>query len=98
MSTDSERPIGVTLIAILDILAFLVLLTMAIVMAKGPGWANLPAWTSKAMVSRSPFMALLALVPGAIGLGLWNLQNWARMVTLALAVFEAFAIGYRLAF
>jgi hypothetical protein len=97
MPHQSERPLGVALIAIVDMLAAVVLLAVAAMMAKGIGLAHLPPWALKGLAARAPFMALLALVPGALGLGLWNLQNWARMATVAFSVLEFLVLGYRLA-
>lgn len=94
-SSNTDRPLGVTLIAILGFLIALVLLSFAAWMSR-PELVNqmLPAWLASPLKSRAPYVALLALFPGAIGFGLWYLQNWARMIAIAFSILGVLAGGY----
>jgi|SRR5579864_7794846 len=73
------------------------MLTVSAVMAKGIG-LNVPQsqFIGIELARRAPYLALLALLPAALGLGLWYLQNWARMITLGLMVLEVISGAYRM--
>lgn len=96
MSSAPDRPIGVALIAVVDMLVALVMLIVSALMAKGIGFENVSQAVLTGLAARAPYLALLALVVGALGLGLWYMQNWARMITIAFSVFIFFHGGYRL--
>lgn len=94
-SSNTDRPLGVTLLAIFCFLSALVLLSFAAWMSR-PDLVNqmLPSWLANALKSRAPYVALLALLPGAIGFGLWYMQNWARMIAIGFAILGFLGGGY----
>lgn len=94
-SSNTDRPLGVTLLAILSFLSALILLSLAAWMSRPELVVQmLPSWLANALSSRAPYVALLALLPGAIGFGLWYMQNWARMIAIAFSILGVLAGGY----
>lgn len=96
VSPSPDRPIGVALIAVVDMLVALVMLIVSALMAKGIGFEKASQAVLNGLAARAPFLALLALLVGALGLGLWYMQNWARMITIAFSVLSFFNGAYRL--
>jgi hypothetical protein len=92
---NSDRPLGITIIAALDFLSALIMLSVSAAMAKGIE-LGLPQGIGIELARRAPFLALLAFLPAALGLGLWYLQNWARMITLAFSVLGFSSGAYRM--
>jgi hypothetical protein len=89
-----QRPGGVTLLAILDFVAAVCLALFALAMVLGmgflgamaggrePGGAVLLAGLG---VLGAVVFFVMAAVSAAIGYGMWNLQNWARILSIAFA-------------
>jgi len=73
-------------LAVLWLLTGVLLLIVASEMWHGALWgARLPEWFSAGLIQRAPYMALLALVCGIMAFGLWAMQNWARLINIALS-------------
>ena len=87
--SGSERPLGITVIATLFVLAGVYLWFLALVRLFGLGAVSLMAgvWFMFGLVRAGPYMALIV---GAgwmvVGLGLFLLQNWARWIAIGLTV------------
>lgn len=93
-----ERPAGVTILALLEFLIAALLIFFAL--ASAMGVSMLGAILSRTREIGAPGFALFAgagfllafflLVPAVLfvvlGFGLWNLRNWARVITMVLAV------------
>ncbi len=82
------RPIGVSLIAILFLLAAAYLIAVGAVMLLTPGYVSMSAGADLlgGLEVAGPYMFLLiAVVATAIGVGVLRLYNWARR----LAIFAA---------
>jgi hypothetical protein len=87
------RPGGVTVLAILNFVAAaaLVCLGLAIILGAGLFGTMAGAHERGAMILfaglgalGAVFFFLMAIVSAAIGYGMWNLQNWSRIVSIAL--------------
>lgn len=86
------RPGGVTVLAILNFLAAaaLVCVGLAIVvgagifgtMADAHGRGGMLLFTGLGILGAVIFF-IMAVVSAAIGYGMWNLQNWSRIVSIA---------------
>jgi multidrug transporter EmrE-like cation transporter len=84
-----SRPIGVTAIAILFVLAAAYLIVTAAVMLLSPGTVSmsLGADLLGGLEVAGPYMFLLiAVVGAAIGVGLLRLNNWARRLAILAAM------------
>jgi uncharacterized membrane protein (DUF2068 family) len=84
------RPTGVTILAVLAfigagvlvLLALLSLLGGALVSSLSSSGAGMMAGMGAAVVAI--FLLVIAVVEAVVGVGLWKLQNWARVVTIVL--------------
>jgi hypothetical protein len=87
--SGSERPLGITVIAALFVLAGIYLWSLALIRLFALGAVSLMAgvWFMFGLVRAGPYMALIV---GAgwmlVGLGLFLLQNWARWIAMGLTV------------
>lgn len=103
------RPVGVTILAILDFLSGLGCILGGIMMIAGGGLAAsfMSQAQAQGSASGAGFMAGLGALAGVfflvcaavyilLGIGLWKLKNWARMITVALlaigAVFQVIGL------
>lgn len=118
-----ERPTGVTVLAILDFLGALILICAGLAFLLGMGIAG--AGMMSQARGGGAFLAGLGAIGGVvflvfaaisalIGIGLWKLKNWARIVTIvfsglgilggllglltALLHFSVFTLVFRLVF
>jgi hypothetical protein len=98
MEGAMERPAGVTILALLEFLIAALLIFFALASAMGvsmlgailsrtreigaPGFA----WFAGAGLVLAFFLLVPAVLFIVTGFGLWNLRNWARIVTMVLAV------------
>lgn len=89
-----NRPTGVIILAVLDWIGAACLLLIGLGLAVGLGVVGVSRMAEHS--SGAPFlMALgamggvflivLAVIVGFVGVGLWSLKNWARVVTIVLA-------------
>jgi multidrug transporter EmrE-like cation transporter len=88
----ADRPIGVTAVAAVFLLVAVYLLGVALAMLVKPGFISMAAGADllSGLEIAGPFMFLLiAVVSGAIALGLLHLQNWARRVAIVVAMIGA---------
>ena len=86
MSSRRNRPLGVSVLAVLWLLSAVLLVILASEMWHGRlGGGSLPEWFSVGLIQRAPYVALLALGCGIIAFGLWEMQNWARLITIGLS-------------
>ena len=96
-----QRPVGVTILAVLYFFGTCVLTLVGIVALVGMGFlgrilAQNPdvgesgaALIAGAGVFVGIFLLALAALCGLVGYGLWNLRSWARTTALVLAVIAA---------
>jgi hypothetical protein len=95
MRLGSPRPLGITVIAALFVLAGVYLWALALGSLFALASVSLMAgvWFMFGLVRSGPYMALIV---GAgwmlVGWGLFQLQNWARWVTMGLTVLYVFAL------
>jgi len=83
------RPIGVSLIAILFLLAAAYLIAVGAVMLLTPGYVSMSAGADLlgGLEVAGPYMFLLiAVVATAIGVGVLRLYNWARRLAILAAL------------
>jgi hypothetical protein len=97
-----QRPVGVTILAVLYFLGTCLLTLVGIVALVGMGFlsrilAQNPdvgesgaALIAGAGVFVGIFLLALAALCGFVGYGLWNLRSWARTTALVLAFIGAF--------
>jgi len=85
-----QRPVGVTILAVLAfvaawglvLMALLSLLGGALVSSLGARGVGMMAGLGAAVIA--VFFLILAAVEVVVGIGLWKLRNWARIVTIVL--------------
>jgi cell division protein FtsW (lipid II flippase) len=85
----ADRPAGVTAIAGLFLLAAIYLLLVGLVMLASPGLVSMAAGADLlgGLEVAGPYMFLLMAAAGtAIGLGLLRRHNWARRLTIVIAM------------
>ncbi len=80
---SGERPLGVTIIAILQILGNLIVLSGAVLIMMG---AALIPFLGAIFLILGGIMALFAIFGLVVGWGLWSLKSWAWMVALILNI------------
>jgi hypothetical protein len=103
-----ERPTGVTIIAVLQFIGAAVLVLVGIASALGMsvlgtmlGMKHAVGGSGAAMLASAGvlvaiIMFVFASLSGLLGYGMWNLRDWARIVTMVLA--GVGAIGAALGF
>jgi len=95
-SMGNNRPIGITIIASLEFVAFLSAIFMAIlILTKGAVFISSNALFSSIpyiagiagglLVFLALFIAVISLIPLFLGIGLWKGKNWARILSAILA-------------
>jgi uncharacterized membrane protein (DUF2068 family) len=89
-----QRPTGVTILAILAFIGAGMLVMAALVLFAGGAlvsrFANMPQAGMIAGVAGAVLAAIclaFAVLEFVVGLGLWKLQNWARILTIVLICF-----------
>jgi hypothetical protein len=83
------RPVGVSLIAALFLLAAAYLIVVGVVMLLSPGTVSISAGADLlgGLEVAGPYMFLLMAVVGlAIGVGLLRIHNWARRLAIVTAL------------
>jgi hypothetical protein len=85
-----QRPTGVTILAVLAFIGAGVLVVMALLSLLGGalisslGSSRMGAMAGVGAAVFAVFFLVFAVVDVVIGIGLWKLQNWARVVTIVL--------------
>jgi len=85
-----QRPTGVTILAVLAFLAAAVLVLMALLSLLGGalvsslGARGMGTLAGLGAAVIAVFFLILAAVEVVVGIGLWKLRNWARIVTIVL--------------
>jgi len=90
-SIKPSRPLGVTILAILSLISGVCLILLsgimltagAVILGMTTVWGSLITTILQALAVVLALWGLLQLV---IGWGLWNGKNWARLITIALAI------------
>ena len=90
-----DRPIGVTILAILEFIGagFLILVGLLLLvgmsmlgaMGRGGEGASMMGILGALGAAAGVVVIILALIPLAIGIGLWKLRNWARILVIIFA-------------
>jgi hypothetical protein len=96
MQSRSERPLGITVIAALFVLAGVYLWSLALISLLAPAAVSLMAgvWFMFGLVVAGPYMALIVGAAWMIvGVGLFQLQNWARWIAMGVTVLYVFALA-----
>jgi hypothetical protein len=91
-----NRPTGVTVISILYFLGAACMVLLGVLLLVGGGMAGAAMKDSGSTggmallatmgVAGAIACFVLALLPGAVGWGMWSLKNWARIAALVLAI------------
>jgi hypothetical protein len=85
-----QRPTGVTILAVLAFIAAGILVLMALLSLLGGALVSSLGATGRGMMAGvgaaviAAFFLILAVVELVVGIGLWKLQNWARVLTIVL--------------
>ncbi len=80
------RPLGVSILAILDFVGAAMMLLCGIGLAVGIAAAfHVPVVSALGAVGGVIFI-MVGLVPALLGWGLWTLHNWARVITIIFAI------------
>jgi hypothetical protein len=89
-----QRPIGVTILAILCFLMTAVMLLAGLGLGLGMGLVGMSPDVGGGMgamlaglgIAGAVFFLIIAVLYGLMGWGLWTLKNWARIIALVFAV------------
>lgn len=91
-----ERPIGVTILAVLEFISagFILLLGLLLTvglsalgaMGRGGEGGSILGVLAALGAAAGVLVMILAVIPLAIGIGLWKLKNWARIVVIVFSV------------
>ena len=93
-----ERPLGVTILAILHFIGVFFAICAGLLMILGMGFfaaalaraANIGSGGAGIIAGLGVVLAIFAFIgaaiSGLIGWGLWNLKNWARITAMVFAV------------
>ncbi len=80
---SGDRPLGVTIIAILQIIGNLIVLSGAVIIMMG---AALIPFFGAIFLILGAIMTLFAIFGLVVGWGLWSLKSWAWMIALILNI------------
>ena len=83
-SASQVRPAGVVVLSALAMFIAIFMLFLAYQMAHGEDLGITSRELLGALASRAPYLALLAILPVALSIGLWLMANWARRLTLGV--------------
>src|SRR5215471_8435289 len=81
-SASRVRPAGVVVLSALAMFIAIFMLFLAYQMAHGEDLGITSRELLGALASRAPYLALLAILPAALSIGLFLMANWARRLTL----------------
>jgi len=91
-----ERPIGVTILAVLEFISagFILLLGLLLTvglsalgaMGRGGEGGSVLGMLAALGAAAGVLVMILAIIPLVIGIGLWKLKNWARIVVIVFSV------------
>jgi hypothetical protein len=88
-----DRPTGVTILAVLNFIGAAILIIVGLLFMLGIGMAGGAVDSAGGMgvlvtlgAVGGVILIVLGVIAGVIGIGLWKLANWARIVTIVCAV------------
>ncbi len=91
-----ERPVGVTVLAVLEFISagFLILLGLLLIvgmsvlgaMGGGGEGSGVMAVLGTLGAVAGVVVMILSVIPLAVGIGLWKLKNWARIVVIVFSI------------
>jgi hypothetical protein len=84
MQSGQPRPLCVVVISALELLVAVSMLVISYQMAHGQFLAGASHAVLGEIASRAPYLAILAIVPAVLSVGLWLMTNWARILTIAI--------------
>src|SRR5215813_7444080 len=82
MQSGQPRPLGVVVISAVQMLVAVFMLMISYQMAHGEALGITSREVLGALASRAPYLALLAILPAALSIGLYLMANWARIFVL----------------
>jgi hypothetical protein len=83
-SGSQPRPLGVVVLSALQLFIAVYMLVISYQMAHGQVLGGASREVLGALASRAPYLALLAVLPAALSIGLYLMANWARVFALVL--------------
>ena len=83
-SGSQPRPLGIVVLSALQLFVAVYMLVISYQMAQGQVLGGASREVLGALASRAPYLALLAVLPAALSIGLYLMANWARIFTLVL--------------
>jgi hypothetical protein len=86
-SESQARPLGVVILSAVQLFFAVYMLVYSYWMAHGEVLGRASREFLGALASRAPYLALLAILPAALSVGLYLLANWARILALLLYCF-----------
>jgi hypothetical protein len=86
MQSGSNRPLGVVVISVLELVVALYMLAISSAVAHGRVSGGAPGAAIPLLADRAPYLAMLAVIPTVLSIGLWLMQNWARIITLLISL------------
>jgi hypothetical protein len=83
-SGSQPRPLGIVVLSALQLFVAIYMLVISYQMAHGQVLGGASREVLGALASRAPYLALLAVLPAALSIGLYLMANWARVFALVL--------------
>jgi hypothetical protein len=83
-SGSQPPPLGVVVLSALQLFVAVYMLVISYQMAEGHVLGGASREVLGALASRAPYLALLAILPAALSVGLYLMANWARIFALVL--------------
>jgi hypothetical protein len=83
-SGSQSPPLGVVVLSALQLFVAIYMLVISYQMAQGQLLGGASREVLGALGSRAPYLALLAILPAALSVGLYLMANWARILALVL--------------
>jgi hypothetical protein len=83
-SESQPRPLGVVVLSALQLFVAVYMLVISYQMANGQVLGGASREVLGSLASRAPYLALLAVLPAALSIGLYLMANWARIFALVL--------------
>jgi hypothetical protein len=89
-SGSQPRPLGVVVLSAVQLFVAVYMLLISYQMAHGQVLGGASREVLGSLASRAPYLALLAVLPAALSIGLYLMANWARIFALVLCGLSLF--------
>src|SRR5215469_5928722 len=88
MQSAEPRPLGIVVLSAIQLVVAAFMLVTSYQMAHGEVLHGVSLEVVGDLASRAPYLALLAILPAALSIGLYFMANWARIFALIIYGFS----------